>query len=76
LILSKPKGQLTLNIANLGKNDKAQMFLYDFSGNEIGKLYFSKVENTIDMSRQLNGTYFLRVIIGEQTETFKIIKMD
>jgi len=70
------KGQLTLNIAELGRNDKLQMFLYDFTGNELAKMDFSTRENTIDMSRQLNGTYYLRVIIGEQTETFKIIKMD
>ena len=70
------KGQLTLNIAELGRNDKIQMFLYDFIGNELAKMDFSTAENTIDMSRHVNGTYFLRVIIGEQTETFKIVKME
>ena len=70
------KGQLTLNIAELGRNDKIQMFLYDFTGNELARMDFSTPENTIDMSRHVNGTYFLRVIIGEQAETFKIMKME
>lgn len=70
------KGQLTLNIAELGRNDKVQMFLYDFIGNELSGMDFSTAENTIDMSRHVNGTYFLRVVIGEQTETFKIVKME
>ncbi|MDT3738618.1 MAG: T9SS type A sorting domain-containing protein [Candidatus Kapabacteria bacterium] len=70
------KGQLTLIIANLGSNDKVQLFLTDFSGNELARMDFSTAENTIDMSKHVNGTYFLRVVIGEQTETFKIIKME
>jgi len=58
------------------KDLKAGDSLFEYSGYKVAKIDLSKVENTIDMSRQLNGTYYLRVIIGEQTETFKIIKMD
>ena len=60
----------------LGRNDKVQMFLYDFTGNELSRMDIITAENTIDMSRHVNGTYFLRVIIGEQAETFKIVKME
>ena len=70
------KGQLTLNVAELGRDDKVQMFLYDFTGIELARMDIITAENTFDMSRHVNGTYFLRVIIGEQSETSKIIKME
>jgi len=50
--------------------------LFAYAGNELAKMDFNTSENIIDMSSHVNGTYFLCVVIGEQSETFKIIKME
>ena len=70
------KGLLTLRISNLKKNDKAHAYLSDFSGNKLLSLDYKNEENTIDLSKQPNGVYFLTIVIGEQTATFKIMKVD
>ena len=70
------KGNLTLSIANLGKEDKVQISLYDFSGNNLFSSMNKDEKYTIDLNKHPNGTYFLTVLINEQSETFKIMKME
>jgi hypothetical protein len=70
------KGILKLSISNLKKDDKAQMYLSDFSGNKLFTSPINIADNVIDLSKHPNGTYFLTIVIGEQTETFKIMKVE
>jgi hypothetical protein len=77
LIYPNPtKGLITLNIANLGKDDDVKMTLHNITGDLIFSPVLNNQESTIDMSKHPNGTYFLRVIIGARSETFKIVKLE
>lgn len=70
------KGQLTLNIANLGSNDKVQMFLIDFSGNELARMDFSTAEITIDLSSHVSGSYYLRLNSQAGAATAGFLKIE
>ncbi len=70
------KGLITLNIANLGKDDEVKMTLHNIAGDLISSPTITDEESTIDMSNHPNGTYFLRIIIGARSETFKIVKLE
>jgi hypothetical protein len=70
------KGLLTVSIPNLEKDAAAKLYITDFSGNKLFTSPINSADNVIDLSKHPNGTYFLTIVIGEHTETFKIMKVE
>jgi len=71
------KSLLTFRINNLAIKDAAiKVIISDNSGNVLVTNNYKNTENIVDLSKYTNGTYFFTVIIGEQTETFKVMKLE
>ncbi|PIQ15507.1 MAG: hypothetical protein COW67_07985, partial [Flavobacteriales bacterium CG18_big_fil_WC_8_21_14_2_50_32_9] len=61
------------NIAVPTLKDEVQVTIYNLSGQQI-KTLFIKDQGIIDLSKQPNGIYFVKVIHQHQVITKKIIK--
>jgi hypothetical protein len=61
------------NIALPTVKDEVQVTIYNLSGQQI-KTLFIKDQGIIDLSKQPNGIYFVKVIHQHQVITKKIIK--
>ena len=70
------KGIFTVSIPNIEQGISAKLNITDFSGNKLFTLPIKDTINTIDLSKHPNGTYFLTIVIGEQSRTFKIMKVE
>jgi hypothetical protein len=70
-------GQINLNF-QLNEREPVDILLYDQNGSVIYKesvLNFSgSYSNTIDISDQADGSYFLQIMQGERTYSKKVIK--
>lgn len=71
------KSLLTFRINNLAiKDADIKVIISDNTGNVLVTNNYKNTENIVDLSKYTNGTYFFTVIIGEQTETFKVMKLE
>jgi len=73
------QGHFTVDIANLShENLKGEAYLYDTNGRLIEKksIHSHSVHKKLgfDLTHKATGTYILRLRIGENTFTWKIIK--
>ncbi|NRR92349.1 T9SS type A sorting domain-containing protein [Winogradskyella undariae] len=64
------KNTLTLN----AQNTIEQVAMYNMLGQEVLRATPNTVDSDLDMSNLQTGTYFVRVTIGNVTETIKVIK--
>ena len=64
------KNTLTLNAQNTIDN----VVMYNMLGQEVLKAAPNAMDSDIDMSNLQNGTYFVKVFIGDSTKTIKVIK--
>lgn len=63
------------NELNLNAQDTIQnIAIYNMIGQEVLRTAPNAVESTVDMSGFSQGAYFVRVTIGDSTETIRIIK--
>ncbi|GHT55113.1 hypothetical protein FACS189446_6000 [Bacteroidia bacterium] len=53
---------------------QGETHLLDASGRTVKYLKGISLQNTLDLSGQANGIYFLRITLGDETKTMKIIK--
>ena len=67
-------GAFAVGITNMSNGIKRKMVLYTMSGKELfHKEDFDKLTE-IDVSAQQNGTYLLKIILGDKQTTWKIVK--
>lgn len=64
------ENELTLN----AQNDIQNVAVYNMLGQEVLQTAPNAIESTIDMSGLSQGAYFVKVTIGDATETIRIIK--
>lgn len=67
---------LKLNIAGLKADLPAQVSIIDMSGIEIFNKQFRSSENIVDFSSYPNGVYLMTLLIGDKSETYKVMKSD
>ncbi|MDG5491717.1 T9SS type A sorting domain-containing protein [Psychroserpens sp. SPM9] len=65
------KNELTLSAA---QKDIQNVAIYNMLGQEVLRTAPNAVESTIDMNGMSQGAYFVKVTIGNVTETIRIIK--
>jgi hypothetical protein len=70
------KGLITLNIANLGKDDEVMMTLHNINGDLIFSPTITDEESTINMSNHPNGTYFFASYYRSSFRNVQIVKME
>ncbi len=73
-IFPNPANNL-LNISS-AENSKAPIIICDITGKILMTSALSGTQKSIDISGFPNGTYFLKIIHGNKTETVKFIKKD
>ena len=67
-------GAFAVGITNMPDGIKRKMVLYTMSGKELFlKEDFDELTE-IDVSTQQNGTYLLKIILGDKQTTWKIVK--
>lgn len=70
------KGILKLKIEGLQAGTKAKLDIIDLSGNTLFKSDIAGGESTIDFSAYPNGTYLMTLVIGDKSESYKVMKVD
>jgi hypothetical protein len=68
------EGVLKIKIENLKANVNSQILVYDFSGKLIEAHNDLNETNILNFSEFSNGTYIVRILIGDQISEWKIIK--
>ena len=67
-------GNLTVRVTNLKKDTPASLSLYDMTGKLTIKRDVLKETNELDIGNLSNGTYIMKIMIGEKVSEWKIIK--
>jgi len=63
------------NVLKMNANESIeQISLYTVLGREIKRSSYADLSAEIDMSNLASGTYFVRVVVGDSSGSFKIIK--
>ena len=70
------KGLLKINIAGLKADLPAQVFVSDISGKALFGSVFHSGENIVNLSGYPIGIYLMRLVIGDKSETYKVMKSD
>jgi hypothetical protein len=60
--------------AQLAENKNMRMELYDINGKILGKETIVPPNHVLNLEKFANGTYVLRIFIGDDFKTYKIIK--
>jgi len=68
------KGLLTIEVTNLPDNTKGGITIADASGKLLQESTSLKSTNTIDLSNQSPGMYFLRIRAGDEVTEWKVLK--
>ena len=68
------KGQFSVEITGSAIPDNSSISIYSLQGSVIYQDDEPDILNEIDLSSQPNGIYMLRITIGSETSTWKIIK--
>ena len=67
-------GAFAVRVTNMPEGLKRKMILYSMSGKEVfHKEDFDELTE-IDVSAQQNGTYLLKIMLGDKRTTWKIVK--
>ena len=67
-------GLLKIEVIGLNANDQCQFRLFNASGQQIISQQATSTLTSIDISSRPNGIYLLRISLGEEETTWKIIK--
>ncbi len=68
------KSTLTITLSGYDKNIKGEFFLFDIQGKTISYNTLKSESFEIDMSGYSTGNYIMRLVINNETTTWKIIK--
>lgn len=67
------KGKITVSISGLEK-EPARVLVFSPQGKLIADKEFTGPENTVDLSAQPAGMYLMKIVIGELSTNWKIVK--
>lgn len=67
------KGMITISIAGLDK-EPARVLIFSPQGSLIADKQFTGPENTVDLSAQPAGMYLMKIMVGELSTDWKIVK--
>ena len=67
------RGRVTVSINCLEKQ-AAKVYVFNTQGKLITENEFTGPENTVDLSRQPAGMYLMKIVVGENSTDWKIIK--
>ena len=67
------KGMITVSISGLEK-EPARVLVFSPQGRLIADKKFTGPENTVDLSAQPAGMYLMKIIVGELSTDWKIVK--
>jgi hypothetical protein len=67
------KGKITVSIAGLEK-EPARVLVFSPQGRLIANKKFTGPENTVDLSAQPAGMYLMKIMVGELSTDWKIVK--
>lgn len=67
------KGRVTVSINGLEKQ-AAKVYVFNTQGKLITENDFTGPENTVDLSGQPAGMYLMKIVVGENSTDWKIIK--
>ena len=67
-------GMLRVEVQNLGDEENCTMRIFNSAGAQITPTHTTSASASLDISGQPNGIYFLRIDIGKEESTWKIIK--
>jgi YD repeat-containing protein len=70
------RGLLTVKISELPQHAASSLTLFDIQGRVITQKQSLADENKLDISTQPAGTYIMRIAIGEEVVSWKIIKSE
>lgn len=66
-------GRMTVELQNVN-NEKITIVVYDLKGSAVVTIKDAIDINVVDISNCKNGIYLMNIILGEQKQTWKIIK--
>ena len=69
------RGLLTVKISNMPQHSASSLTLFDMQGRVITQQPSLAEENKLDISAQPPGTYIMRIAVGEEEVSWKIVKM-
>ena len=69
------RGLLTVKITNMPQHATSSLTLFDIQGRVITQQQMLSEENKLDISAQPVGTYVMRIAVGDETVSWKIVKM-
>ena len=73
------EGIFKLSISNLN-NDEVSACVYDMSGRRVVEVGYGvangMLSSTIDLSEYDNGSYILKIMVGEEAKTIRLVKME
>jgi len=68
------RGLLTVKIANMPQHSASSLTLFDMQGKVITQQQSLAEENKLDISAQPVGTYIMRIAVGDEDVSWKIVK--
>ena len=69
------RGLLTVKISNMPQHAASSLTLFDMQGRVITQQPSLAEENKLDISAQPPGTYIMRIAVGDEDVSWKIVKM-
>ena len=69
------RGLLTVKISNMPQHSASSLTLFDMQGKVITQQPSLTEENKLDISAQPPGTYIMRIAVGDEDVSWKIVKM-
>ena len=67
-------GMLKVEVLNLDEGDNCSLRIFNSAGSQITSTHTTSATASLDISSQPDGIYFLRIAIGKEESTWKIIK--
>ncbi|MDR1372299.1 MAG: T9SS type A sorting domain-containing protein [Dysgonamonadaceae bacterium] len=68
------KGQIRVEITSLPDGSEGCIVIYDSAGKIVAQQQTIASDNSLDISQNTDGIYIMRIRIGEEESTWKIIK--
>jgi len=69
------RGLLTVKMSNMPQHSASSLTLFDMQGKVITQQQSLAEENKLDISAQPPGTYIMRIAVGDENVSWKIVKM-
>ncbi|MDR1764058.1 MAG: T9SS type A sorting domain-containing protein [Dysgonamonadaceae bacterium] len=68
------EGMLSVELPDFSDETAGEITIYDSAGKVVSRKASISRENSFDISRQANGIYIMKIRIGDDVSTWKIIK--